>query len=75
LNLLNISIVAASTALANAETELASINDNILQSESTLENVNLRIENVSEAREDRYEQCEQEATDYMDGRKARDDDR
>jgi hypothetical protein len=30
LNLLNISIVVASTALANAETELASINDNIL---------------------------------------------
>jgi hypothetical protein len=40
-----------------------------------LENNNLRIETVSEAREDRYTQCEEEATEYMDGRAARDADR
>jgi shikimate kinase len=40
-----------------------------------LENTNQRIENLNEARTDRYEQCEEAALDYQDERASRDADR
>jgi predicted nucleic acid-binding Zn-ribbon protein len=51
------------------------VNDQILQTETALENVNQRIELVTEQRTDRWEQCEEAAKDYMDARAARDADR
>jgi chromosome segregation ATPase len=74
-NLLQISVNVCKTDLANAQTELNSVNDQITQTETSLDNCNQRIENLTEAREDRWNQCEEAAEEYMNARAARDSDR
>jgi len=74
-HLLVLSLTAANVDLANVSAELASINDQIAQTETSLDNTNQRIENLEGARGDRYNQCEEAAADYQDGRTARDADR
>jgi predicted nucleic acid-binding Zn-ribbon protein len=73
--LLTLSQNAAKTDLANAQVELNSINDQITQTETSLQNTNQRIENKSGEREDRWTQCEEAAHAYMEARAARDADR
>jgi predicted nucleic acid-binding Zn-ribbon protein len=70
-HLLVMSLTAASSDLANVQTQLASVNSNIAQTEATLDNTNQRLENLNEARGDRHAQCEEAATDYMNGRASR----
>jgi hypothetical protein len=73
--LLGITIGITQTALANTQSDLASVVDQITLAETSLENTIQRIENKSEERADRWEQCEQAANDYADEREQRDGDR
>ncbi|CAD8153802.1 unnamed protein product [Paramecium pentaurelia] len=70
-----ISITVAGTALANAQSDLAALNDVIAQVEASLDTTNQRIENVSADRNDRFTQCEEAVQDYQDSRAARTSDR
>lgn len=63
-NFLVISLNVAGTALANATSDLASLNDVIAQVEASLDTTNQRIENVSADRNDRWTQCEEAVKDY-----------
>ncbi|KAM3129282.1 hypothetical protein pb186bvf_018661 [Paramecium bursaria] len=69
------SLNVANSQLANSESELSSLNDQIFQTETSLDNTNVRIDNLTERRLDRWTQCEEAAKDYQDSRAARDSDR
>ncbi|CAK79629.1 unnamed protein product (macronuclear) [Paramecium tetraurelia] len=74
-NFVVIAITVAGTSLANAQADLAALNDLIAQVEATLDTTNQRIENVTADRTDRFTQCEEAVQDYEDSRAARTSDR
>jgi hypothetical protein len=73
--LLGVSIGITQTVLVNTQTDLHSVEDQILLAETALENTEQRIDNKSQERSDRWEQCEQAAQDYQTARGVRDADR
>ncbi|CAD8155636.1 unnamed protein product [Paramecium octaurelia] len=74
-NFVVIALNVAGSALANAISDLAALNDIIAQVEASLDTTVQRIENVSADRHDRFTQCEEAVQDYQDARSARSSDR
>ncbi|CAD8109242.1 unnamed protein product [Paramecium primaurelia] len=74
-NFIVIALNVAGSALANAISDLASLNDIIAQVEASLDTTEQRIENVSADRHDRFTSCEEAVQDYQDARSARSSDR